>query len=158
MGKLYRLLELERLERPDFFSETYDEIVAERKEEDDRLGSIPHLSLPKKRDATSIALFFSDRVIDERLLFCPRIDRDSGFIFLHRSRRGVYCHADIKWLDGTSVRYVPGASIALLPTIFLLPQWKLTYTLITDTREPAMAAFLRKRIHGLRRLRAWSLE
>lgn len=115
--------------------------------------------------------FFTKDVIEERLIFCLKINRDlidgwgmfgyePGFIFIcKRAAKRVSCLADIAWLQGRTLTKAEECNynIALLPHFDYFPQASFIYQLVTASRTPKTFDFLKSLFKRLAKLESSNL-
>lgn len=131
---------------------------------------MPLLELSKSEDMlTEEALenFFKKEVIEDRLIFCPKINSDltdgwgmfgylPGFIFIKKMNyTGSRCINDAIWLQGLTPRLTFAEAsescpyeIAMLDHFDYFPRSKYSYSIITQKENERIFAFLKKKFRA----------
>ena len=132
---------------------------AEMEDVDEKIAAMPMLNFPKSEDKAALDAFFTDDVIRERVLFCPRVAVDEtdswgvygdepGFIVvLGMVYKGTKTLADQLWLQGRSLHAAEGIPIlAINSTNEGFPRDKFRYISCSFSRNRAIYNYLAERI------------
>lgn len=131
----------------------------QRKRVDQAIAKIPRLDFPNEHDKESLDRFFTTEVLNERVIFCPKIAIDTldhwesfgnepGYIIiLGMNYEGERCLADKLFLEGSSLNKVEGIPVPGIASFTAgFPRDKFIYVLASQHHNPEVLKYLNNKI------------